>query len=115
KEETGKDVGEHVVATLFGDQQSGSPSPGQSANQPELTTQEATALAHAPVDRAELTPLPAVAAMPANPVPASGASTSATAQAATPAPASRSTESVIPDHAPIPLARGVGMSVAAPA
>ena len=75
KEETGKDIGEHVVATLFGDPRPGPTSPGQSANQPELTTEEAAALAHAPVDRAELTPLPAIAAAPADPVPTAGAST----------------------------------------
>ena len=113
KEETGKDVGEHVVATLFGDSQSGPTSPGQSANQPELTTEEAAALAHAPVDRAELTPLPTVAAAPVTPVPTADASTTPTPQAATPAPASTSTEPIKPDHPPIPLARGLGMSVAA--
>ena len=102
KEETGKDVGEHVVATLFGDSQSGPASSGQSANQPELTTEEAAALAHAPVDRAELTPLPTVAAAPATPVPTAGAGTPPTPQAATPAPASTSAESIKPDHPPMP-------------
>ena len=115
KEETGKDVGEHVVATLFGDSQSGPTSPSERANQPELTTEEAAALAHAPVDRAELTPLPAIAAAPADPVPTAGASTAPPPQVATPAPASTSTESIKPDHPPIPLARGIGMSVAASA
>ena len=115
KEETGKDVGEHVVATLFGDSQSGPTSPGQSANQPELTTEEAAALAHAPVDRAELTPLPMIAAAPVAPVPTASAGTTPTPQAATPVPASTSAESIKPDHPPIPLARGLGMSVAASA
>jgi len=109
KEETGKDIGEHVVATLFGGPRPGPTSPGQSANQPALTTEEAAALAHAPVDRAELAPLPTVAAAPVTPVPTASASTTPT----TPAPASTSTESLKPDHPPIPLARGFGMSVTA--
>ncbi|HXP74761.1 MAG TPA: hypothetical protein VN823_11500 [Stellaceae bacterium] len=126
KEETGKDVGEHVVATLFGDSNSAPTPPAQSAQQPELTTEQAAALAHAPVETAELAPLPAVAAAPATPAPAAtsvtttpAAQTAAAAPAATPAtalPAASVTAAAAkPDHPAIPLARGVGMSVAAPA
>ncbi len=118
KEETGKDVGEHVVATLFGDSTPTTPAvPAQNAGQPELSTEQAAALTHAAVNAAELAPLPAVAASPATPSPAATAptqpaSTSATAAVTPPPSATRAP--VLPDHAPIPLARGMGMSVAAP-
>ncbi len=126
KEETGKDVGEHVVATLFGDAKSSPTVPAQNADQPELTTEQAAALTHAPVDATDLAPLPATAAaraasMPTttSAAPAPTASTPATTStaaspAAAPPPAGSSAQ-VLPDHPPIPLARGIGMSVAAPA
>jgi hypothetical protein len=124
KEETGKDVGEHVVATLFGDSKSGDTPATQSAQQSELTTEQAAALTHAPVETAALASLPAVAGVAsANPGPAATGATAdpaapTTAVAPTPAAATPTAPvaaaPVQPDHAPIPLARGVGMSVAAP-
>jgi hypothetical protein len=121
KEETGKDVGEHVIATLFGDSSATPTVPAQNADQPELTTEQAAAIAHATIDAAELAPLPAVAtAAPAAPTVAQP-STVAPADAvaptpitAPPAPAVASAP-VLSAHAPIPLARGMGMSVGAPA
>ncbi len=123
KEETGKDVGENVVATLFGDSKSTPTIPAQNANQAELTTEQAAALSHAPVETSALAPLPAVAAAPATPSgpDAATTTTSATptsAPAATTIPpkaASVATAPVLPDHPPIPLARGMGMSVGAAA
>src|SRR5579872_3478503 len=50
KEESGEDVGEHVIATLFGGSQSTPTIPAQAANQPELSTEQAAALTHAPVE-----------------------------------------------------------------
>jgi hypothetical protein len=123
KEETGKDVGEHVVATLFGDSNSGSAPPAQSAQQPEPSTEQAAALTHAPVETAALAPLPSVADAPETAAPAATPATASPgAQARTPTvPAAASapvaqriaTAPVQPDHAPMPLARGVGMSAAA--
>jgi len=119
KEETGKDVGEHVVATLFGDSNSETTPTARSAQQPELSTEQAAALAHSPVEATELAPLPAVAT-------ATIAATSLAAQTNTATPvvagaptaptpaAALAAAPVQPDHAPMPLARGVGMSVAAP-
>jgi hypothetical protein len=123
KEETGKDVGEHVIATLFGDSSSTSTVPAQNANQPELTTEQAAALTHATIDTAELAPLPTVATT----VPAAAATTiTQTSSAASPATVAPTPTTAplapavarapgLPDHAPIPLARGMGMSVSAPA
>lgn len=126
KEETGKDVGEHVVATLFGDSKSTPTPPAQSAQQPELTTEQAAALMHTPIDTSELAPPPAVAAA-ASATPASTAASASPAAsnaaaptpavatpAVTPAAASVTAAPVKPDHPPIPLARGIGMSVGAP-
>ena len=125
KEETGKDVGEHVVATLFGDSSSGTPSAAQSAQRPELTTEQAAALTHAPVEATALAPLPAVAAAPAPPAATATPAAPTTAATATPpsapTPAAPTPSAPVaappeqPDHPPMPLARGVGMSVAAPA
>jgi hypothetical protein len=122
KEETGKDVGEHVVATLFGDAKSADTPLAQSAQQPELTTEQAAALTHAPIETEALAALPAVAAASANPGPAvtsASASPAAPTTAVAPTPAATPAAAtpaapVQPDHTPIPLARGVGMSVAAP-
>lgn len=128
KEETGKDLGEHVVASLFGDPKSTPTIPAQAANQPELSTEQAAALTHAPVDASALAPLPTVAAA-STPAPAATTTMQPTAAAtpasppaaATPAPAavaaatttpSTASAPVLPDHPPIPLARGVGMSFA---
>jgi len=117
KEETGKDVGEHVVATLFGDSNSGTTPPAQSAQQPELSAEQAAALAHAPVETTALAPLPSVAAALTSAAPAA---TPATGNTMTPtAPVASAAQAVAatpvrPEHAPMPLARGVGMSVAAP-
>jgi len=84
KEETGKDVGEHVVATLFGDSTPTTPAvPAQNAGQPELSTEQAAALTHAAVNSAELAPLPAVAASPATPSPAATAPTQPASTSAT--------------------------------
>ncbi|HKX11350.1 MAG TPA: hypothetical protein VJN67_24325 [Stellaceae bacterium] len=123
KEETGKDVGEHVVATLFGD--SSSPPkrtiPAQNANQPELTTEQAAALTHATIDTAALSPVPTVAATsPAATTAATQASNATPAAPAAATPVTPPTPAVasapvLPDHPPIPLARGMGMSVAAQA
>lgn len=124
KEETGKDVGEHVIATLFGDSQATPAVPAQSANQPELTTEQAAALVHTSIETSALAPLPAVAALPTAASPSATGTTTTTVTSPTPAPASTTTPAastpasaapVLPDHPPIPLARGVGMSVAAPA
>jgi len=80
KEETGEDVGEHVVATLFGDSKSTPTIPAQNANQPELTTEQAAQLTHTPIEASALTPLSAVATAPTTPAPAATtATTSATA------------------------------------
>jgi hypothetical protein len=125
KEETGKDVGEHVVATLFGDSNSSTTPPAQSAQQPELSTEQAAALTHAPVETAALAPPPSVTAAPETAAPAATpvtASPAALARNTTPADASTpavptpaaAAAPVQPDHPPMPLARGVGMSVAAP-
>lgn len=121
KEETGKDVGEHVVATLFGDSNSSASPPAQSAQQPELSTAQAAALTHAPLETTALAPLSAAAAAsapavtPATAAPAAPAGNSTTpAAAAAPAVQPVAAAPVQPDHAPIPLARGLGMSVAAP-
>jgi hypothetical protein len=122
KEETGKDVGEHVVATLFGDSKPNPTVPAQNANQPELTTEQAAALTHAPVDAAELAPLTATAAATAQPpAPAGTAAVTAppstagtppvTSTVKTSAPPATASAPVLPDHAPIPLARGLGMSL----
>ncbi len=123
KEETGKDVGETVAAALFGDGKSTTPTiPAQNANQPELTTEQAAALTHAAVAAAELAPLPATAAataQPTTPVSAGTVTTSTPAAntppaantAPTPAPAATASAPVLPDHPPIPLARGLGMSL----
>lgn len=122
KEETGKDVGENLVASLFGDSKSTPAIPAQAANQAELTTEQAAALTHASVEASTLAPLPAVAAAAAAPstppavtTPPATGSTPAPAAAATTTPAPAATGPVLPDHQPIPLARGVGMSVAASA
>ena len=128
KEETGKDVGEHVIATLFGGGSSSTPTPtipAQNANQPELTTEQAAALAHATIDTAALPPVLAItattpAAAPAattqvsSAPPATAAATPIT-PSATPAIPAVASAPVQPDHPPIPLARGMGMSVATPA
>jgi hypothetical protein len=112
KEGTGKDVGEHVVATLFGESSSGTPPPSQSAQRPELSTEQAAALTHAPVETTALAPLPAIAAAPAPAAPAAPpAISSPAAQASNTTPAAAPVQ---PDHPPMPLARGLGMSVAAP-
>jgi hypothetical protein len=100
KEETGKDVGEHVVATLFGDSPSTPAVPAQNARQPELTTEQAAAPA-ATTATTSAAPAPPPAATTAVPT------TTAAAAVATPP--------VLPDHPPIPLARGLGMSVGASA
>ena len=124
KEETGKDVGEHVVATLFGDSTSSASPPAQSAQQPELSTEQAAALTHAPLETTALAPLSspvtasalaAATAIPATAAPAAPAGNSTT-PGATAAPAAQpiAAAPVRPDHAPMPLARGLGMSVAAP-
>lgn len=117
KEETGKDVGEHVVATLFGDSTPTPTIPAQAANQPELTTEQAAALAHAAIDTSDLAPLPAVAATtPAaapNAVTQASSATPAAALRTIPPAAALASAPVLPDHPPIPLARGMGMSVAA--
>ncbi len=127
KEETGKDVGENVVATLFGDSKSTPTVPAQDASQPALTTEQAAALTHAPVETSALAPLPAVATTPATTsAPAAVGTTKSTTPASTPTPvptatttapptASVASAPVLPDHPPIPLARGMGMSVGAPA
>ena len=124
KEESGEDVGEHVIATLFGNSPSTPTIPAQAANQPELSTEQAAALVHAPIETSALAPLPAVATAPstaspvpsaASPTPSTGSSPAPTAAAAPPAPASTASAPVLPDHPPIPLARGLGMSVAASA
>ncbi|MGH7122866.1 MAG: hypothetical protein ACREFI_00740, partial [Stellaceae bacterium] len=130
KEETGKDVGEHVVATLFGDTNATTPTvPAQAANQPELTIGQAAALAHTQIETNALAPLPAIAAASSTrsvptvsgapaatasstPAPQATATTPASAPAGKTA-ASTASAPVLPDHPPIPLARGMGMSVAA--
>jgi hypothetical protein len=122
KEETGKDVGEHVVATLFGDSKSAPTIPAQAANQPELTTEQAAALTHSPVDASALAPLPAVAvSTPSSPAatstttgstPASAPATPVPAAVAATTPPSTASAPVLPQHPPIPLTRGVGMSFA---
>jgi hypothetical protein len=123
KEETGKDVGEHVVATLFGDSKSDAPA-AETAQQPELTTEQAAALTHAPIEVTSLAPMPADAEAAAPPTPATSPPTPAaqvTPATAPPAPTiarpvpAVAAAPVQPDHAPIPLVRGLGMSVAAPA
>jgi hypothetical protein len=102
KEETGKDVGEHVVATLFGGSGSEPAPPSQSAQEPGLPIEAAAAPGAIPADAspaAEVaaTTVPAAVSTPAAPT--------ATAPVAT-APA-------LPDRPPMPLAHGVGMSIAA--
>jgi len=123
KEETGEDVGEHVVATLFGDSKSTPTIPAQNANQPELTTEQAAQLTHTPIEASALTPLSAVATAPTTPAPAATTATTSataapppvatTAAPTNPAAAAVATAPVLPDHPPIPLARGLGMSVGA--
>jgi len=125
KEETGKDVGEHVVATLFGDSPSTPAVPAQNARQPELTTEQAAALTHTPIEASALAPLPAVAAASTAAAPAATTATTSAAPAPPPAAttavptttaaAAVATPPVLPDHPPIPLARGLGMSVGASA
>jgi hypothetical protein len=115
KEETGKDVGEHVVATLFGDSKTGAPA-AETAQQPELTTEQAAALTHAPIEVASLAPPTADAEASAPPTPTSSPATpSAPAPSSAPPVPAVAAAPVQPDHAPIPLVRGLGMSVAAPA
>jgi len=125
KEETGKDVGEHIVATLFGDS-----SKATTPQYAELTTEQASALIHAPVETTALAPLPgATAATPAEPptnssqpIPATKspppqvlADTPSIAAAPTaPPPPTVAAVPVVPDHAPIPLERGIGMAASAP-
>lgn len=117
KEETGKDVGEHVVATLFGNS-----TPKPTPQQAELTIEQAAALTHTPIETTALAPLPAVAATapsdapPPAPQPTAAPRTPSPVAATAPPPQPAAAAAPAqPDHPPIPLVRGVGMTVPAPA
>jgi len=95
KEETGKDVGEHVVAAILGD---------TSANAVAATPGSAPSPASAP-DPAAADPAASTGTTPAPSTPAvvPGTASSSTATAAKSAPAPSSP--AVPDHPPMPLSR----------
>ncbi|HUN48171.1 MAG TPA: hypothetical protein VMU85_16690 [Stellaceae bacterium] len=104
KEESGKDVGEHVIATLTGGDDRSASATTQAAAPADPSAAETSA----EPQPAPAAPAPAVAAATAAPEAAAAAPAAASPPAPTPAPPAPA----VPDHAAIPLVRGAANTAA---